>query len=207
MPRQPLRLWKGAAPVAAKLKAKRPDDGSPRSSGDSTECADCHCDHCGKHLEEDSPNHPQVRAWCHLFEEHVSVDADIAEIVPAFWRLDVATVNSCQDNYGSIWVQCDLYDYTDFIERAWKAAQSDRGLMSAYNWFTATAEQKLSYVEPRGKHGGPLLFDQVTFFISVRVPRGDKYKLQEFLTMAERARFHTRCAECCAATPAVSSAT
>ena len=181
MPREPLRLWKGAAPVAAKLKAKRatgsprsPDNGSPRSSGGSTECADCHCDHCGKHLEEDSPNHPQVRAWCHLLEEHVSVDADIAEIVLAFWRLDVATVNSCQDNYGSIWVQCILYDYMDFIERAWKAAQSDRGLMSAYNWFTATAEQKLSCMEPGGKHEGPLLFDHVTFFISVRVPRGDK---------------------------------
>jgi len=211
VPSKPLRLWKGAAPVAAKLRAKRPpgspDDASPRSSGGSTECAECHCDHCGKHLEEDPPKHPQVRAWCHLFDDHISVDADIAEIVLAFWRLDVATVNSCQDNYGTIWVQCDLYDYTDFIERAWKSAQSDSGLMSAYNWFTAAAEQKLSYMEPGGKHEGPLWFDQVTFFINVRVPRGDKHKLQEFLTMAERARSHARCAECRAAAPTVASAT
>jgi len=194
MPRGNLRLWKGAAPIAAKLKAKRPR-GPPGSSRASS--AECLCDHCGKHLEEDPPQHPQVRVWCRLFDDYVSLDAGVAEIVLAFWRLDVATLNSCQDNFGRIWVECVLHDYTEFIERTWWAARSDRDLMSAFDWFVATAEQKLMYGEPMEKREGGRFKD---FSVGVRVPCGDKFKLQEFLTMAERAQPPT-CAECCAATP------
>ena len=124
------------------------------------------------------PDHEQV--WVRPFwtNDDIQVDRGISDVLQAFWKLGVVTVNSCEDNFGKLWVDCLLYTYREFIDQVLHSAHEFAGLRQSLAWFLGAVE--LSIYPDYALYG-----DDGEIFISLRLPLDSKPRLLEFL---ERAR-------------------
>jgi hypothetical protein len=133
------------------------------------------------------PNHPQT-----LIEHagmQAEVDREMASLILDLWRLGLRTVNSCQDNFGKVWIEFAgggeaeafasiaagefVFDANALYSRVlgWGEAD-DPELVWLYD-----AIPDDGHVQWIGEHpdqtpkatGSPL----VTFTVSVRFPRSD----------------------------------
>ena len=128
------------------------------------------------------PDHEQV--WVRPFwrDDDIQVDKGISDVLQAFWKLGVVTVNSCEDNFGKIWVQCLSCTYRMFIQQVFDPAHEDTGLRQSLAWYLGAVE--LSIYPAYAKYA-----DDGEVFICLRLPLDSKPQLLEFL---ERARAYSR---------------
>ena len=49
------------------------------------------------------------------FDTEVLIDIDIAPLVQSLWSLDLCTFNSCQDNFGYVWLEFPSDDAVQFL--------------------------------------------------------------------------------------------
>ena len=110
--------------------------------------------------------------------QDIQVDKGISDVLQAFWALGIITVNSCEDNFGKIWVECLLHTYRRFMDDVLYAAHKDKRLRQCLAWYLGAVE--LSLYPDYATYG-----DDGEVFISLRLPLDSKPQLLEFL---ERAR-------------------
>ena len=58
--------------------------------------------------------HPNV-SLITPFETEVQVDVEIAPLVQSLWKLDLCTFNSCQNNFGYVWLHFPSDDAVQFL--------------------------------------------------------------------------------------------
>ncbi len=76
------------------------------------------------------PQHPQVRIEHDGFS--AEVDEGIADLLLNLWRLEFFTFNSCQDNFGKVWIEfADAINAGEFLSIA--AGEFDEDIDSLYN--------------------------------------------------------------------------
>jgi hypothetical protein len=49
------------------------------------------------------------------FGELVAIDTEIAPLIARLWALDYITWNSCQDNFGYVWIEFSVDDASRFL--------------------------------------------------------------------------------------------
>ena len=141
------------------------------------------CECCGREIVEASesgseePDHEQVWVRPFWLDEDIQVDKGISDVLQAFWALGIATSNSCEDNFGKIWVQCHLCTYRRFMDDVLYSAHEDECLRKSLAWFLGAVE--LSLYPDHADYG-----DNGMTFICLRVPVGDKARLLEFVELA-----------------------
>ena len=123
------------------------------------------------------PDHEQVCVRPFWTDDDIPVDKGISDVLQAFWKLGVVTVNSCEDKLGKIWVQCLLYTYRMFIDKVLDPAHEDTGLRQSLAWYLGAVE--LSIYPNYARYG-----DDGKVFISLRLPLDSKPQLLEFLERA-----------------------
>ena len=137
------------------------------------------CSCCRKEEAEDHPDHEQVWVRPFWLDKDIEVDKGISDVLQAFWALGIATSNSCEDNFGKIWVECLLHTYRRFMDDVLYSAHEDELLRKSLAWYLGAVE--LSLYPDYANYG-----DDGMMFICLRVPVGDKARLLEFLTLARR---------------------
>lgn len=150
-----------------------------------------------------------------MWQEHptvevdgVPIDREIAPLIRALWELEIATLNSCQDNHGRVWIEfASAADAEDFLDRV---AVYEGELDTLYNrirgewepldyenwrerdawWYSAlphdlSVDQELTEDdEIEETCTGP---PQFIFSVSVRFPRRDLPSVVERIGSASRA--------------------
>ena len=126
---------------------------------------------------EAHPDHEQVWVRPFWLDEDIEVDKGISDVLKAFWALGVATSNSCQDNFGKVWVDCLLCTYRSFIDDVLYSAHEDELLRKSLAWYLGEVE--LNLYPDYADYG-----DNGVVFISLRLPLDSKPQLLEFLELA-----------------------
>ena len=64
------------------------------------------------------PKHRQVLVDAPFFCDPISVDAGLASTLEMVWKEGYITYNSCEDNFGELWIEFDMNSFHRLVQRA-----------------------------------------------------------------------------------------
>ena len=68
-------------------------------------------------VEQNKYDHKQIDVEYN--DAIITVDEGIVELLTMIWKEGYETFNSCQNNFGNIWIEFDMYSFHELVQKAW----------------------------------------------------------------------------------------
>lgn len=67
-------------------------------------------------VEQNKYDHKQIDVEYN--DAIITVDEGIVELLTMIWKEGYETFNSCQNNFGNIWIEFDMYSFHELVQKA-----------------------------------------------------------------------------------------
>ena len=123
----------------------------------------------------DYDKHPTKKVYSWFSDkETIEIDEEIVDLVQLFWDEEFFTWNSCQDNFGDIWIEIDIVDFTHIVEMSY-----DHDDESELYDYLQTCDTKFQFSDDGycdEKTNEWISGENQIYTVSLRFPKEDKDK-------------------------------